>query len=113
MRRVIVIALVAFLAGSAVSVAATGWRVVARANGSGTFAVANASASVDKPAAVGLRVLGVPHEVTWSIACAGEIKRAIPNRIYTLGVANSKDCNVSVFGTGEGKASIQVLVRRR
>lgn len=113
MRRLIIVGFATFLIGTTVGVAATSWRIVARGTGSGTYAIAQASASIDKPAAVGLRVVGGTHEVTWSMACSGQIKRALPDRIYTLGVGNSGDCQVSLFGSASGRASVQILARRR
>ena len=101
------------MAGTAVGSAATAWRVVARGTGSGTYAIAQASASVDKPAAVGLRVVGGSHDVTWSMACSGQIKRALAGRIYTLAVVNSADCQVSIFGSANGRATVQILAKRR
>lgn len=115
MRRLLVCALVAFVAGSAVAVAApSAWRVVARGTGSGEFAIANASASVDKPGAVAFRVLGgASPDVTWALSCSGSVKNAKANRVYPLTAIVSDDCHVTALASGEGKTTVQILARRR
>jgi hypothetical protein len=113
--RALVIALMAFLAGSVAAVAAPGaWKVVAGGSATGPYAVADVSVTVDKPAAVGVRVIGPAQGVTWSFACSGTIKRAVPNRIYALGTARAADCQVNALSSGQGSpATVQILARER
>lgn len=114
MRRLLVLAVVAVVAGSAAALAATGgWRVIGKGSGSGDYAVASVSASVDRPGAVAFRMSSGAADVTWSIACSGTTKRAAVARIYVLTPSVAADCHVSALASGEGKTALQLLVRRR
>jgi hypothetical protein len=115
MRRLIALAVVAVVAGSAAALAATdGWRVIGKGSASGDYATASVSASVDKPGAVAFRMSSDnAADVTWSIACSGTTKRAAVARIYVLTPSAAADCHVRALASGEGKTALQLLVRRR
>lgn len=115
MKLKLLAALLAGLTLGSTATAAVTWRVFATATDQGEYGTfANASASVQNPNALAVRVKGTsgPFEVTWFVNCDG-VARPKAGAAVPIGVSQSAKCSVSASATGSESGSVRLELLRR
>lgn len=114
MRVVAIVAVAAaFAAGAAFG--ATGWRVLAKGEGSGAYySSANASVDVVNPKGIRLRAFGKALKLSGSFYCSVDDRRVASGQSVVLGIAAASKCSVSAYASAEdgGRLRVQIEGRR-
>lgn len=113
--KLVLAALTAGLVLGSTASAAVTWRVFASATDKANYATfASASASVQNPNALAVRVKGSsgPFEVNWFATCEGVV-RPKAGVAVVIGVSQSAKCSLNASATGGKGGTIRVELLRR
>jgi hypothetical protein len=118
-NKLLVVALVSFVAGSAVTASAVAppWRVFATGSDSGTYgSYANASAGVVKPKGLAIRATSAPGktiDVSFSSFCDGEVKDAPSGRLIVITTGSYSKCTLNGSANTDYSGRVKVELLRR
>lgn len=119
LRGALAVAVLACTVAVAANAATQGWRIVARAHSSGSFAATAASATVNHPRALAVRLSGRGVSGFAAVACTKGFSigskstqyRGAGLHVLKLPFGSAESCDITASIGGMGSISLQILAR--